>query len=248
MATTQTSYSVPSSAVSLSSAKTSYTIRLTGAESVVPENHDIVGIRLEPWESNEELEELRVWMGGCLVARFDATDKHALSTFPVYLTKLRYYSANLECVYSQQWLMEREKFEILHEYIEEEDTYCCFLLKRTTKRPTGNTVRRITEGVDVHLPVLHFTVQPGNPAETGYLAVPVRQRINLKGLGDDYLELLKSKHELCILDDHTTPYGYVTNHIQYINGMAGLKHALPYQKKTSTTPPPKPQRCLQIST
>lgn len=216
--------------VQLDSDHNTYKIRLNDEHNrIVPENQDITGIG---FEVPEYLNAIRIWMGGQLVATFDKHTFPNLTNFPLYLTKSYYYYTHIEFVFDKKWLFDREKFEMVDEYREVEEygdmeevfdgyEYHTGQVVTCRKILTGNTVRQVTEKVEVEVPTLQFKLTPGERGGPDII-VPVRQRVHLPNYDDKIREVMMSKHDLEILDDTT---GYITNYIRYCQGLCVLQYS-----------------------
>lgn len=152
--------------VPLTSTNFIYSVPITNNHDI-PKDHDIVKTL---FEFPDNLDHIRLIIGGQLIAIFDKTRYNNLEVFPIYRSLLQYYNTYFELVYDKKWLYENETTEDQDEYREVEtfgpetivydngDYFTGSLVTRH-REPTGNKVRTIVKPVSVEIPKIVFVLE-----------------------------------------------------------------------------------------
>lgn len=218
----------------LSSLQDCHRIDLTSDwDRLIPEGYDIVETHVE---LPPEVDAVRLIMGGFIVATFRKDHIHELKTFPIYLSKVKYYHVSIQLVYNREFLMQHEEYCMVDEMKEQEEygeyveifdgqEYHTGHIVTRVEVPTGHKIKEITKKVPVDLPNITFVVRmPEEADHDTYAEVPVRQLIWFdKGRQEDFEQRF---HLEVVKENNHSIQGYVTNYIMYKQGLTGLKYAL----------------------
>ena len=204
----------------------------------IPEGYDIKGT---DFEYPDNLSSVLLELNGATVP-FDITylDEECfgmLKDFPIYLTSSKYTSIKLVFVYNKKWVESQEEFVYVNEYKEIEEKgeenvtifdgheYHTGTVIHKNMVPTGNTVKKVTRGVDVTIPKITFILtekeQRNNP-----FAIPFKQKIHLKNFDDKkyYEKYKRNLIENYGFEEIDEDRGYITNEMRYIHGHVGVKY------------------------
>jgi hypothetical protein len=195
--------------VQLDSTSNIYSLKLTDHPDI-PKGYNISKTF---FDFPDNLLEIRLFIGGQLVAKFDKTKYNNLETFPIYMSLLPYDIVVLDFVYDRTWLYENETVEDQDEYKyvetfgpettvynEEENSYYTGKTVIRNREPTGNKVRTITKPVSLGVPKIIFVVEKHNinnnidtvssnkvdiMTNDEYIDVPVIQKLKLSTMSEE---------------------------------------------------------------
>lgn len=192
----------------------------------IPDEYDITGIHME---FPENLKNIKISFGNNSII-FDKDMTEYMKTFPFYLTLCKYLNVNMYFIYDNDWIDSNIEYEMVDEYIEEDDLgeeatiwngyeyYTGELVMGTKKVPTGKKVRNILKGVEIKTPKIIFDIEKINH-NTDSVTQKIRQNIDISVIREDYIENLIKNFNLITMENGNS---YIDNKIIYNCGFANV--------------------------